>query len=105
MKGREVCAGFDQRIPVSPAFAKELRESDVRSYDYLDYADDLLILHGTKDELIPYADVNAFAEQNVIELMPVEGADHRFQDPDAMNYAIGETVRFFYRSDGALGRR
>ena len=95
MKGREVYAGFDRRVPVSPAFAEELRVSDIRSYDYLDYADDLLILHGTKDELIPYADVKAFAEQNVIELIPVEGADHRFQDPQKMDAAIYDSLRFF----------
>ena len=94
-KGHEVYAGFDRRIPVSPYFANELREADVRSFDYLDHADDLLILHGTRDELIPFADVKAFSEKNVIELIPMEGADHRFQDPQKMDAAIYASLRFF----------
>lgn len=95
MKGREAEAGFDRKIPVHPAFLEELRAADIRTYDYLDHADDLLIIHGTKDELIPYREVTAFAENNVIECVPIEGADHRFQDPRKMDAAINTSLRFF----------
>ena len=39
--------------------------------------------------------VKAFADRNGIRFVPVEGADHRFQDPGKMNVAIEEIVSFF----------
>ena len=39
--------------------------------------------------------VMAFAEQNLIELVPAEGADHRFLTPGAMDFAIRRILEFF----------
>ena len=72
-----------------------LREAELQQRSFLDYADDLLILHGVKDELIPIAVVRAFAEDNVIEFEAVEGADHRFQNPACMDRAIASILAFF----------
>ncbi len=94
-KGREVPVGFDRKIMVSPAFLEELKEADIRQYDYLDYAENILILHGTKDEVVPFADSQAFADNNLIEFIPVENADHRFQNPQHMDEAIKQIQSFF----------
>ena len=94
-KGREALVGFDRKVPVSPAFLEELEANDVRAYDFLDWAEDILILHGTADEIVPMAGAAAFSQDKLIELIPVEGADHRFRHPGTMETAMKETVSFF----------
>lgn len=94
-KGKDVPVGFDRKIMVSPQFLQELQANDIRDYDYLDYAEDILILHGTQDEIVPYEEVYAFAEDNLIEFISVEGADHRFRHPQAMELAIKKILGFF----------
>ena len=63
--------------------------------DYLDYADSILMIHGTKDEIIPFAVSERFADEKIIEFLPVEGADHRFQNPKHMETAIKAIIAFF----------
>lgn len=93
-KGKEAEVGFDRKIKISRAFLEELQASDITQWDYLDYADDILILHGTKDEVIPFAEVHDFCEEKLIECIPIEKADHRFQDPKIMDRAIGLATDF-----------
>ena len=94
-RGRPVLAGFDRKLEIDGVFVESLREADITKRDFLDYADDLFILHGTKDELVPIADVRAFAEDNVIDFEAVEGANHRFQDPRQMDHAVARIAAFF----------
>ena len=94
-KGKEVFIGLDRKMKVDRAFFDELAKSDVRKYEYFDWADDMLILHGKADTLVPLADSQAFAEANVIEFVPVEGADHPFRDPKLMDFAIHTIIAFF----------
>ena len=94
-KGKEIPVGFDRKIPVSAAFLEELKASDICTWDFLDFAEDILILHGTADEIVPIEASFAFAENNLIEFLPVEGADHRFRDPANMETAIKEILTFF----------
>lgn len=95
-KGREVTVGFDRKVPVSPAFLRELEENDIRKTDYLDWAEDILILHGTQDEIVPIQGTETFCEENLIEFIPVEGADHRFRNPRAMDLAIKNILDFYH---------
>ena len=76
-KGKDVQVGFD------------------RERDYLEPAEDILILHGTADEVVPFAEGKAFAENQLIEFIPVEGADHRFQNPAHMSLANKYAMEFF----------
>ncbi|MBQ9413474.1 MAG: alpha/beta hydrolase [Oscillospiraceae bacterium] len=93
-KGKNVSVGFDRKIEISPGFLEELRRSDIRDKDYLEYADDILILHGAKDEIIPIDEVRRFADDNLIEFVPVEAADHRFTDPKIMGDANARIIAF-----------
>lgn len=93
--GRDVSVGFDKLIPISPAFLEQLRENDIRTWDFLDYAEDILILQGTKDDTIPYQEVHAFAENQLMEFISVEGADHRFRAPGTMEIAIKAITAHF----------
>ena len=87
--------GFSRKIVVSKSLLDDLKANDIRERDYLDYADDMLILHGTKDEVAPYDDSLDFAEQNLIEFITVENADHRFQNPAHMSLANKLVMEFF----------
>ena len=94
-KGKEASVGFDRKIKVSADFMKELREADIVKRSFLDWAEDMLILHGTKDEIVPFDTVSAFADDNCIEFVPIRNADHRFMDPGKMTEAILRIEKFF----------
>ena len=87
-KGRDILVGFDRKVPVSAAFLEELKANSLRALDFLDFAEDILILHGTADEIAPFDSAVTFAEDQLIELIPIEGADHRFRDPRKMDQAM-----------------
>lgn len=93
-KGKDVLVGFDRKIKISPDFLDSLKAADLTSLDYTPYGDDILILHGTKDEIVPIRAVEAFAEKNRIPFFPIENADHRFIDPKAMHEAIELIAEF-----------
>ncbi len=94
-KGNPALVGFDRKIRVDREFLESLRQADITKRDFLPLADDILILHGTKDEIVPIEAVRAFAEDNVIDFEAIANADHRFQDPHAMDLAIARIAAFF----------
>ena len=51
-------------------------------------------MHGTKDEIVPIAEVEMFAAKNRIPFFPIEKADHRFIDTGKMNEAITMIAAF-----------
>ena len=87
-KGKPALVGFDRKVKLTPDFLAELRAADLNAPDFRPFSDSIVILHGTKDELIPFDAVREFAERNEIPFFPVEGADHRFSDPKRMDEAI-----------------
>ena len=93
--GKAILVGFDRKVKITREFLDGLQAADVASWPFFDYADDLLIVHGTADELVPFASVEAFADDNVIEFVAIEGADHRFHDPRKMDAAIARIINFF----------
>ncbi|MBR5093921.1 MAG: alpha/beta fold hydrolase [Oscillospiraceae bacterium] len=95
-RGKEVEAGFDRKIRIGRPFLESLREADIRRRDFLELAEDLFIVHGTKDEIVPFEMVRSFADEQLIEMLPVEGADHRFLDPHRMELAIKAVLAFFW---------
>ncbi len=94
-KGKEVPVGFDRKVMVGQSFLDELKENDIQTRDYLDFAEDILILHGTADEIVPFEVSAAFADEQLMEFVPVDGADHRFHDPTKMEQAIKGIIGFF----------
>lgn len=94
-KGKEVLLGFERKMKISKDFLDALQAADVMRHDYLDDADNLLMLHGTADEMIDIGVSKTFAENNVVELIAVEGADHPFSQPKHMDVAIQKIIGFF----------
>ena len=93
-RGKKVLKGFERKSEFDQEFFDDLKEHDVRAHEYFDVADDILLIHGMRDEVVPLQDTQKFADDNVIELLAVEKADHPFSNPDAMDFAIGEAVKF-----------
>ncbi|MDO4867258.1 MAG: alpha/beta fold hydrolase [Clostridia bacterium] len=94
-KGKDVLVGFDRKITVTHSLLEDIKANDIRQRDYLECAEDILILHGTADEIVPFEESQAFAENNLIEFIPVPGADHRFQNPAHMSLANKSAMAFF----------
>ena len=94
-RGKSILVGFDRKIAIAQPFLDELQASDIRKFDYMPYADEILILQGQKDEIVPAEEVKAFAEKNLIDYIPYENADHRFQDPQLLHQAHIEMIRYF----------
>ena len=80
-------------------FLDELKTHDVSDKDYLDYADSMLIIAGSKDEYTSVKDIEKFCDDNVIEYEVVENADHPFTDPRLMDYAISKIIEWFGAAD------
>ena len=93
-KGKPALVGFDRKIQIDRQFLSDLQEADIQSRSFLAFADDLLIIHGTEDEVVPFEASRRFAENNVIEFVPVEGADHRFVDSRKMDAATKAVLNF-----------
>lgn len=94
-KGRDTLAGFDRKVKITRQFVEDLRTNDITTIDFTPYADDLMILHGTKDEIIPIDIVKAFCENSVIEFVPCQNADHRFKDLSQLDQANSIILNFF----------
>ncbi len=94
-RGKEVLHGYDRKIKLNQEFLDDLKASDITKNEYFDYADDILMIHGTKDDMAPFEDAQKFADENVIELIPVEKADHPFSNPKYMDFAIQKIIEFF----------
>ena len=95
MKGKNVEVGFDRKVIVTRSLLDELKAGDILQRDYLEWAEDILILHGTEDEVVPFEIDRKFAENNRIEFVPFNGADHRFQNPTHMSMANKHAMDFF----------
>ncbi len=94
-KGKDVPVGFDRKVLIGPAFLQELQETDIRTWDFLDWAEDMLLIHGTADEIIPFREARDFSENQLIELIAAEGVDHRFRNQTQMDLAIKQILEFF----------
>ena len=94
-KGKEILRGFDRKIKLTEDFFDDLRTHDVSSCDFMDYAESILMIHGTKDEMAPIEVSRKFSDDNVIELIEVENADHPFSNPACMDLAIQKIIEFF----------
>ena len=94
-KGKDIAAGFDRKVLISRSFLDDLQRNDIRKLDFLDYAEDIRILQGTADEIVPYEQVRQFADDQLMEFVSVAGADHRFRHPGTMETAIKSILEFF----------
>ncbi len=94
-KGKEAAAGWDRKILLDKTYLDEIKAVDLMGRDFTPWMDDILLLHGLRDEIVPFEMVQKFADDQLLELVPIENADHRFQDPRAMDQAVKAILDFF----------
>ncbi|MCF0105617.1 MAG: alpha/beta fold hydrolase [Holdemanella sp.] len=92
---KEVSAGFDKKIFIDKQYVEQLKHNDITQYDYIDLCEDILFIHGSEDEIVPFETVYDFSNDNIIELVVIEGAEHRFRNVDHMNQANEAIWKFF----------
>lgn len=86
--GGSVPAGFDRKVLITGEFLDSLRETGLFNRDLRSFADRIVIVQGTADEVVPCDAVRTFAERNGLRLLLVDGADHRFLDPAKMEIVL-----------------
>lgn len=94
-KGKDALVGFDRKIPVSREFLEQLRANDIRQLDYSALAGSVLILQGTRDEIVEYDQVLEFCLDQNLEFLEIPDADHRFRHPGTLELAHKEILNFF----------
>lgn len=85
---------YERPLKVVKEFADDLEKTDLFGNFKADNCR-LLMIHGTEDETAPYADASRFARMYGIELISVEGSDHRFTPEGAMDRVRACAVDFF----------
>ena len=93
---KDAVLGFERKMKISARFVGQLEENDLSKWDYSQLTENLLILHGTKDELVSHDEVEAFADQNGIDFLSIENADHMFRNPSKLREVLDYTMEFFF---------
>lgn len=89
--GSAIC-GFERKMFVSSEFYADLLENPIKIPD-----EPLMIIHGTKDDIIPYKAVLKLTEEYTnITLISVNGADHRFKRLGDISLIINSSLEWFY---------
>lgn len=94
-KGKPELVGFSRKIKITKEFLDELQANDITKREYFDIADDAIVMQGTEDEIVNFDDVIKFCDNNIIECIPIDGADHRFQDAAKMRECIDFMADFY----------
>lgn len=85
--------GFDRKLKITKAFLADIKNNDIgKLYDDVDLPE-VSIIHGTEDDLVPFADSELFAQKHACRLYPIIGADHRYKKDGeiekVVNIALG----------------
>ena len=94
-KGKPIMAGFDRKVKIGKDFLEDIKSHDITALDYSELSEYILILQGTKDEVVSPASVEEFSNKNSILYIPIENADHRFMNQVNMDEAIKDIIDFF----------
>lgn len=96
LRKKDILVGFERKVRVSGKFLEQLRQNDITVWDYSRLTENLLILHGTKDELVSCSQVQEFAEKNGIDFLSIQDADHRFREPAKIREVIDYTIEHYF---------
>lgn len=87
--GGAVC-GFERKIFVSTMFYEDLLKYQIRIP-----TEQILIIHGTEDDIIPYSAVEELANiHKNIKLISIEDADHRFKKDGQLMQIVENTINW-----------
>ncbi len=84
--------GFERQMFVSSSFLDELKNNPVG-----DIKSPLVIIHGTKDDIVSYQDIEDFCKKNEnIKLIPIKNADHRFKKTGEIDLIIKNAMEWYF---------
>lgn len=87
-KNKSFAFGFERLMQVRASFLDELKNNDiVKLYGDMPL-DNISIIHGTKDDIVPFGDSKAFSDIHKCRLYPIDGADHRYKKPGELDRVI-----------------
>lgn len=87
-----VMCGFDRKIKLPYSFYENL--THYNPFDIY-YENEMLIIHGDKDDIVPIRDVESFANTcNNGKLIIIRNADHRFKNKGEIEHIVCETIKF-----------
>lgn len=71
--------GFERELDITSDFLNELKDNEINELFDGVLLPEVSIIHGTDDDLVPFADSEVFASEHDCRLFPVKGADHRYK--------------------------
>lgn len=84
--------GFERRVNVPYGFLGELRENDISQKDM---QREMLIIHGSRDDIVLPEHIQRFCEANPrAKLKVIDGADHRFKGEGELEAAIAAAADY-----------
>lgn len=87
-------------VKITAGFIEDLKAHDIMTgFERKDQK--LLMIHGSEDEDISYDRAGAFAEKYDIDLVTVEGGDHRLSISGAPERVLSEALGFFEKDQEA----
>lgn len=93
-KGKDVLIGFDRKVKINKSYLDDLKENDVQQWDYIPFAEDILVCHGQEDEIVNYPAVVDFCDNNIIELVSFEKVEHRFRNQSKLDECHNLFLKF-----------
>lgn len=84
--------GFERKMFVSAKFYNELINNPVNTI-----SKPLMIIHGTKDDIVSYQDILEFCKRNEnVTLISIENADHRFKNEGESEQIVKNAMQWYF---------
>ena len=71
--------GFERKMEITSELLGDLERFDLLNLYEGEKLENVSIIHGTEDDLVPFENSESFASQHGCQLNPVYGADHRYK--------------------------
>lgn len=91
-----IVCGFERKIQLPYSFYESLTRYDPFAKEY---SNDILVIHGSKDDVVPLADVESFVKNREnVKLFVIKDADHRFKKKGEIERIVHETMMFMNKT-------
>lgn len=94
-----VRVGYERIMEVTSDFVADLQTHDILKIYQNRKCENISIIHGTADDLVPFINSEEFAKEHCCKLFPVDGADHRYKKEGELDKVISLTMEIL---DGIL---
>ena len=90
--------GYERKIKLPYSFYEDLQHHRVMDGDY---HQQMLIIHGDKDDVVPRKDILRFCgDHPAMRLVSIDGADHRFKNEGELERVVKTALHFWSEKNG-----